>query len=120
VVVVVLAQLYVSKQHQNQVLGIDQRQLLAEMSDVYSDYFDSLCAQKRYDDALHALWKGRGRVETEALEHHASDPVHACTPDEQELPRLNLALIHWRFSHQSVFDHEICNTELKISPSALA
>jgi tetratricopeptide (TPR) repeat protein len=32
-----------------------QRQLLAEMSDVYSGYFESLCAQRRYDDALQAL-----------------------------------------------------------------
>jgi hypothetical protein len=69
-----------------------QRQLLAEMSDVYSDYFASLCAQKRYDDALPARERVRGRVETEALEHHASEPVHAQTRDEQELTRLNLAL----------------------------
>jgi tetratricopeptide (TPR) repeat protein len=98
-----------------------QRQLLAEMSDVYSGYFASLCAQKRYDDALQALEKVRGRVETEALEHHASQPVHAPTPDELELTRLNLALINTdNPAARSSLIREIDNTELKISPSALA
>ncbi len=98
-----------------------QRQLLAEMSDVYSDYFASLCAQKRYDDALQALERVRGRVETEALEHHASQPVHAPTPDEQELTRLNLALINTDDpATRASLTSEIDNTELKISPSALA
>ena len=98
-----------------------QRQLLAEMSDVYSDYFASLCAQNRYDDALQALERVRGRVETEALEHHASEPVHAPTPDEQELTRLNLALINTDDpATRASLTSEIDNTELKISPSALA
>ena len=98
-----------------------QRQLLAEMSDVYSGYFESLCAQKRYDDALQALEQVRGRVETEALEHHASQPVHAPTPDEQELTRLNLALINTDDpATRASLIGEINNTELKISPSALA
>ena len=98
-----------------------QRQLLAEMSDVYSGYFASLCAQKRYDDALQALERVRGRVETEALEHHASQPVHAPTPDEQELTRLNLALINTDDpATRASLISEINNTELKISPSALA
>ena len=98
-----------------------QRQLLAEMSDVYSEYFASLCAQKRYDEALQALEKVRGRVETEALEHHASEPVHAPTPDEQELTRLNLALINTDDpATRASLTSEIDNTELKISPSSLA
>ena len=98
-----------------------QRQLLAEMSDVYSDYFASLCAQKRYDEALQALERVRGRVETEALEHHASEPVHAPTQDEQELTRLNLALINTDDpATRASLTSEIDNTELQISPSALA
>jgi tetratricopeptide (TPR) repeat protein len=98
-----------------------QRQLLAEMSDVYSGYFASLCTQKRYDDALQVLERVRGRVETEALEHHASQLVHAPTPDEQELTRLNLALINTdNPAARSSLIREIDNTELKISPSALA
>ncbi len=98
-----------------------QRQLLAEMSDVYSDYFASLCAQKRYDDALQALERVRGRVEAEALEHHASEPAHAPTPDEKELTRLNLALINTDDpATRASLTSEIDNTELQISPSALA
>ena len=98
-----------------------QRQLLAEMSDVYSDYFASLCAQKRYDDALQALERVRGRVETEALEHHPSEPAHAPTPDEQELTRLNLALINTDDpATRASLASEIDNTELQISPSGLA
>jgi CHAT domain-containing protein len=98
-----------------------QRQLLAEMSDVYSDYFASLCSQKRYDDALQVLERVRGRVETEALEHHVNQPVHAPTPDEQELTRLNLSLINTDDATvRASLINAINNTELKISPSALA
>ena len=98
-----------------------QRQLLAEMSDVYSGYFGSLCAQKRYDEALQVLEKVRGRVETEALEHHANLPVHSPTPEEQELTRLNISLINTDDpATRASLISEINNTELKISPSALA
>jgi CHAT domain-containing protein len=80
-----------------------------------------LCAQKRYDDALQALERVRGRVETEALEHHSREPVHAPTPDEQELTRLNLALINTDDpATRASLASEIDNTELQISPSALA
>ena len=96
-----------------------QRQLLAEMSDVYSDYFASLCAQKRYDEALQALEKVRGRVETEALEHHTSQPFMP-RRRKQELTRLNLALINTEDpATRDFLTTEIDNTELKISPSAL-
>ena len=44
-----------------------ERQLLAEMSDIYSAYFASLCRQGRYDDALEVLENVRGRLEAEAL-----------------------------------------------------
>jgi CHAT domain-containing protein len=98
-----------------------QRQLLAEMSDVYSDYFASLCAQNRYDEALKTLEQIRGRVEAEALEHHADQPVHAPTKDEQELTRLNLALINTEDpAVRADLTTAIYNTELTLSPSALA
>lgn len=71
----------------------NQRQLLAEMSDIYSGYFASLSAQKRYDEALQTLEKVRGRIETDAIEHHESEPVHAPTPAERDLNSLNVALI---------------------------
>jgi CHAT domain-containing protein/tetratricopeptide (TPR) repeat protein len=98
-----------------------QRQLLAEMSDVYSGYFASLCSQRHYDDALQVLERVRGRVETEALDHHANQPVHPPTPDEQELTRLNLSLINTDDpTARASLINAINNTELKISPSALA
>jgi len=71
-----------------------QRKLLAEMSDVYSGYFAFLCAQKRYNDALQVLDNVRGRIETEALQHHEYKQVHEATPEERELTRLNVSLIN--------------------------
>jgi tetratricopeptide (TPR) repeat protein len=71
-----------------------ERYLLAEMSDVYSGYFSSLCKQERYDEALQMLERVRGRIETEALEHHTSQVVHPPTQQERELTRLNVALIN--------------------------
>ena len=98
-----------------------QRYLLAEMSDVYSGYFSALCDQKRYDDALQTLERVRGRIETEALQHHANIPIHTPTAAEQHLTRLNLALIDTDDPAQrSAITAEIYNTELSISPSALA
>jgi CHAT domain-containing protein len=98
-----------------------ERYLLAEMSDVYSGYFATLCSQKRYDDALQTLDRVRGRIETEALEHHGKQPVHPPTPEEQELTRLNLALINTQDpAERAKIIAAIYNTELSISPSSLA
>jgi CHAT domain-containing protein/tetratricopeptide (TPR) repeat protein len=97
-----------------------ERYLLAEMSDVYSGYFASLCAQKHYNEALQMLEKVRGRIETEALEHHTSQPVHAPTPEERELTELNVALINTDDpARREALTSAIYNTELRISPSAL-
>jgi CHAT domain-containing protein len=98
-----------------------QRQLLAQMSDVYSGYFASLCNQDRYNDALQALERVRGRLETEALEHHETQPLHAPTAEEQELTRLNIALINTDDpdKRESLMT-SIYNTELDVGPSKLA
>jgi len=98
-----------------------ERQLLAEMSDIYSAYFASLCRQGRYEDALQALEKVRGRLEAEALEHHSSPPLHAPTPQEQELTRLNIALINTEDPKQrDTLTSEIYQTEINLGPSRLA
>jgi len=98
-----------------------QRQLLAEMSDIYSSYFASLCTRKRYNEAFQALEEVRGRVETEALEHHANQPIRRPTPDELQLTRLNIALVNTNDqSKRQAITSEIYNAELKLSPSALA
>ncbi len=97
-----------------------ERYLLAEMSDVYSGYFAALCARKRYDEALQTLEKVRGRIETEALEHHISQPIHAQTQEERELTELNVALINTDDpAKRAAITTAIYNTELKMSPSAL-
>lgn len=98
-----------------------ERQLLAEMSDIYSAYFASLCRQGRYDDALAVLEKVRGRLEAEALQHHASQPVHAPTPQEQQLTRLNIALINTDDpTKRDALMSQIYQTEINLGPSKLA
>jgi CHAT domain-containing protein len=97
-----------------------QRYLLAEMSDVYSGYFAALCSQHHYDEALQALERVRGRIEAEALEHHENQPIHAPTPAEEELTRLNLALINTQDTAQRAsITSAIYSTELAITPSSL-
>jgi CHAT domain-containing protein len=97
-----------------------QRQLLAEMSDVYSGYFASLCTQRRYNEALQILDNVRGRVETEALEHHGNEPIHPQTAEERELTRLNLSLINTDDpTERASLTNAIYTTELGISPSSL-
>jgi len=98
-----------------------QRQLQAEMSDVYSGFFASLCAQKRFAEALDTLEQVRGRIETQALEHHETQPVHLPTPEEAELTHLNIALINAEDpAIRSRLTSAIYTTELRASPSALA
>jgi CHAT domain-containing protein len=71
-----------------------QRQLLADMSNVYSGYFASLCAQRKYDQALQILDNVRGRIEAESLQHHEYQQPHEQTPEEKEVTRLNVSLIN--------------------------
>ena len=98
-----------------------ERQLLVEMSDIYSAYFASLCRQSRYDDALRVLEKVRGRLEAEALQHHSSQPLHAPTPQEQKLTRLNVALINTDDpKKRDALMSAIYQTEISLGPSKLA
>ena len=98
-----------------------ERQLLAEMSDIYSAYFASLCRQGLYNNALQALERVRGRLEAEALEHHGSQPFHAPTPQEQDLTRLNIALINTDDpKRRDALMSAIYQTEINLGPSKLA
>lgn len=98
-----------------------QRQLIAEMSDVYSGYFATLCSQHRYNEALQILDNVRGRVEAEALQHHESVPVHTPTPGEQQLTRLNLSLINTDdAASRATIANAIYTTELGMTPSLLS
>ena len=98
-----------------------QRYLLSEMSDVYSGFFTFLSNRHRYNEALQVVERIRGRVEAEALEHHASATVHVPTPEEQQLTALNISLIGTDdpAKRQSLLN-SIHNAELTISPSAIA
>jgi CHAT domain-containing protein len=97
-----------------------QRQLLAEMSDVYSGYFASLCRQHRYNEALQILDNVRGRVEAEALQHHVSQTVHSQTPEERELTSLNVSLINTDDpASRGAIANSIYTTELSMAPSLI-
>ena len=98
-----------------------QRELIAEMSDVYSGYFAALCQQQRFNDALQVLENVRGRIEADALEHHGYEPIHAPTAAEKELTRLNVALINTDDpASRSAITNAIYSTELGMTSSSLA
>ena len=98
-----------------------QRQLLVEMSDVYTGYFAFLCARQRYGDALRTLEQIRGRVEADALEHHVNEVPHAPTHEESELTRLNLELVNSDDPDaRTKISKAIYSAELAIGPSTLA
>ena len=52
-----------------------ERQLLADLSNVYAEYFTSLSDQGRDADAFSVIEKARGRLEEQAIEHHRSHPA---------------------------------------------
>jgi len=97
-----------------------ERLLLAELSEVYSGYFSSMCEEHNYNRALHVLEEARGRIEAQALEHHEYPPLHAATQEEQRLTNLNLSLIatddpvERRMLMQSIYE-----TELKMNDQSL-
>jgi CHAT domain-containing protein len=71
-----------------------ERQLLNDLSEVYSGYFASLSNQGRTVDAFRVIERARGRVEAQALTHHEVIAPHEPNPAEQQLTRLNLELLN--------------------------
>jgi CHAT domain-containing protein len=71
-----------------------ERQLLSDLSEVYSGYFASLSKQGRTADAFRVIERARGRVEAQSLTHHEVISPHTPNPTEQRLTRLNLALLN--------------------------
>jgi len=71
-----------------------ERQLLADLSNVYAEYFTSLSDQGRDADAFSVIEKARGRLEEQAIEHHEVIPPHEPTTAEQRLTNLNLQLLN--------------------------
>ena len=71
-----------------------ERQLLSDLSEVYSGYFASLSTQGRTADAFRAIERARGRVEAQALTHHEVITPHEPNATEQHLTQLNLVLLN--------------------------
>jgi CHAT domain-containing protein len=71
-----------------------ERQLLGDLSEVYSKYFASLGDQGRTADAFRVIERARGRVEAQSLTHHEVITPHELNASEQHLTELNLALLN--------------------------
>ncbi len=71
-----------------------ERQLLGDLSEVYSEYFASLSDQGRTADAFRVIERARGRVEAQSLTHHEVITPHQLNASEQHLTELNLALLN--------------------------
>jgi CHAT domain-containing protein len=71
-----------------------ERLYLAELSDVYSGYFASLCNQGAYPQAFQIIEKVHGRIEAQSLQHHQTVQPHQPTTAEQQLTNLNIQLIN--------------------------
>lgn len=69
-----------------------ERQLLNDLSMVYSGYFVSLCRQGKIAEAFHTIEQARGRLEAQRLMHHAVIVPHTPTEAEQNLTKLTIAL----------------------------
>ena len=70
-----------------------ERELLTELREVYSGYFESLCRQGNLGEAFQTIEKARGRIEAQALEHHDLILPHDPTPREKRIMQLDLQLI---------------------------
>lgn len=71
-----------------------ERQLLADLSKVYSGYFEFLCGQGRTADAFRVIERARGRIEAQSLAHHEVVMPHESNPTEQRLTKLNIDLLN--------------------------
>ncbi len=70
-----------------------ERQLLDDLSVVYAGYFASLSSQGKLADAFRVIERARGRIEAQALTHHAIIPPHAPSPAELQLTSLDVRLL---------------------------
>jgi CHAT domain-containing protein len=71
-----------------------ERDLLAQLREVYSGDFTLLCSKNDFAQAFEAVERARGRVEAQALEHHAILPPHEPTEQERRINDLEVQLIH--------------------------
>lgn len=71
-----------------------ERQLLNDLSFVYSGYFSSLVDQRNLPGAFVAIERARGRVEAQALADHSIVLPHAPTSSDGQLTALNVELLN--------------------------
>lgn len=71
-----------------------ERILLADLSKVYSGYFEFLSDHGKTSDAFRVIERARGRVEAQSLAHHEIVTPHDPNPAEQQLSRLNIDLLN--------------------------
>jgi tetratricopeptide (TPR) repeat protein len=57
-----------------------ERQLLADLSKVYSGYFEFLCDQGKTAEAFHQIERARGLIEAQSLAHHEVITPHDPNP----------------------------------------
>jgi len=98
-----------------------ERQLLSDLSEVYSGYFASLSNQGRTADAFRVIERARGRVEAQALTHHEVIAPHNPNPIEQRLTTLNIALLDTDepAARRHILD-AIYQTEQQLDPASTA
>jgi CHAT domain-containing protein len=71
-----------------------ERQLLSDLSMVYAGYFVSLTDQGKVEDAFRAIERARGRVEVQALAHHAVIEPGQSDAGQVRLTSLNVQLLN--------------------------
>jgi CHAT domain-containing protein len=70
-----------------------ERELLNQMRDVYSRYFESLCREGNLNEAFTTIEQARGRIQAQSLSERPSPLPHDPTDDEQKVAQMDLSLI---------------------------
>lgn len=98
-----------------------ERDLLAQMGQVYSGHFASLCREGDLAAAFKTIEEERGRIEAQALEHHEIAPLHQPTQEEKKITALNLDLLETDNpkARQALVD-ALYQAELLVDDSTLA
>jgi CHAT domain-containing protein len=98
-----------------------ERELLAQMGQVYSGYFASLCREGDLPAAFKTIEEERGRVEAQALEHHELVAPHEPTNQERKITELNLQLIETSNPDtREALAQALYQAELQLDDSTLA
>jgi CHAT domain-containing protein len=98
-----------------------ERELVEELRQVYSSYYDVLCNEGDLKAGFRTIEEERGRVEAQALEHHEVMQPHAPTEAERKITQLNLELIEAdNDSARQQLAQTLYVAELQLDDSSLA